>query len=61
VSVIALIIALGETGYAAIKLPANKQLKSGAVTTKKIARNPVTSANTANSTSTANLAREAGL
>jgi hypothetical protein len=46
--VIALIIALGGTGYAAIGLPAssveNKQLKNGAVTTKRIARNAVTSA-----------------
>lgn len=50
VSVIAPIMALGGTGYAAITLHANsvgnkhKQLKNGAVATKKIARNAVTSA-----------------
>src|SRR5919198_1267152 len=40
VSIIALIVALGGTGYAAIKLPANsvgaKQLKKNAVVSKKV-------------------------
>jgi hypothetical protein len=46
VAVIALIVALGGTGYAAITLPANsvgkKQLKKRAVTAAKIRRNAVT-------------------
>jgi hypothetical protein len=65
VPVMAPIMGLGGTGYAAIRLPANsvenKQLENGAVTMKKIARDAVTSANSANSTNNANLAREAGL
>jgi hypothetical protein len=71
-SVIALIIALGGTGYAATTLPANpvgsRQLKNGAVATKKIARNAVTSAKVkrnsltgADSATTVNLAGEGGL
>jgi hypothetical protein len=46
VAVIALIVALGGTGYAAITLPANsvgkKQLKKGSVWSSKIRRNAVT-------------------
>jgi hypothetical protein len=46
VAVIALIVSLGGTGYAAITLPANsvgkKQLRKWAVTTAKIGRNAVT-------------------
>ena len=46
IAVIALIVALGGTGYAAITLPANsvgnEQLKRRAVTTTKIHRNAVT-------------------
>lgn len=46
VSVIALLVALGGTGYAAFSLPKNsvgsKQLKKGAVTTKKIKNGAVT-------------------
>jgi len=48
VSVIALIVALGGTGYAALKIPkssvGSKQLKNGAVTTKKIKNDAVTGA-----------------
>jgi hypothetical protein len=48
VAYLALFVALGGTGYAAITLPANsvgtKQLKKRAVTGKKIRRNAVTSA-----------------
>jgi hypothetical protein len=47
VSVVALVVALGGTGYAAIVLPANsvgtKQLKRAAVTSTKIAANAVSS------------------
>jgi hypothetical protein len=47
VAVLALVVALGGTGYAAVVLPANsvgaKQLKKKAVTGAKIARNAVTS------------------
>lgn len=47
VSIIALIVALGGTSYAAVNLPANtvgnKQLRNGAVTAPKIARNAVRS------------------
>ena len=64
-SVIALIIALGGTGYAAITPPAksvgSRQLKNGAVATKKIARNADTSTGSANSANTVNLAGEGGL
>jgi hypothetical protein len=46
VAVLALIVALGGTGYAAITLPANsvgkKQLKKGSVWSSKIRRNAVT-------------------
>src|SRR3954452_13724676 len=46
ISVMALIIALGGTGYAAVVLPANsvgsKQLKKNAVSGKKIKKNAVT-------------------
>jgi hypothetical protein len=52
VALIALIVAMGGTGYAAIQLPANsvgtKQLKKKAVTGKKIARNAVTSSRVKN-------------
>jgi hypothetical protein len=55
-------MALGGTGDAAITLHANsvgsKQLKNGAVATKKIARNAVTSTGSANSANTVNLAGE---
>ncbi|HXZ56035.1 MAG TPA: hypothetical protein VEG40_00460 [Gaiellaceae bacterium] len=48
VACIALAVALGGTGYAALKLPANsvgtKQLKKNAVSTKKIQRHAVTGA-----------------
>jgi hypothetical protein len=48
VALLALIIAMGGTGYAAIKLPANsvgtKQLKKKSVTKSKVAANAVTSA-----------------
>jgi hypothetical protein len=47
VAILALVVALGGTGYAAVKLPAGsvgtKQLKKKAVTGAKIARNAVTS------------------
>ena len=46
ISLLALFVALGGTGYAAIVLPANsvgsKQLKKSAVSNKKIAKNAVT-------------------
>jgi hypothetical protein len=46
VSLLALIVALGGTSYAAFKLPKNsvgsKQLKKNAVTTKKIKNGAVT-------------------
>jgi hypothetical protein len=46
VACLALLVALGGTGYAAIKLPANsvgtKQLKRGAVTGVKVKRNALT-------------------
>jgi hypothetical protein len=73
VSEIALIIALGGRGYAAIRLAANsvgnKQLKTGGVLTKKIARNLVTNSKVKRNsltgadirTNNANLAGEAGL
>ena len=48
ISLVALFVALGGTGYAALKLPSNsvgtKQLKSSAVTTGKIHNGAVTSA-----------------
>lgn len=48
ISIIALVVALGGTGYAAITLPRNSvgspQLKSGAVTGAKIKKSSVTSA-----------------
>jgi hypothetical protein len=51
-SVIALFVALGGTGYAAIVLPANsvgkKHIKRNAVTTAKIKRNAVTTAKVKN-------------
>jgi hypothetical protein len=51
-SVIALFVALGGTGYAAIVLPANsvgkKQIKRNAVTAAKIKRNAVTAAKVKN-------------
>ncbi|MCB0870036.1 MAG: hypothetical protein KDB52_04315 [Solirubrobacterales bacterium] len=52
VAVIALIIALGGTSYAAINLPKNsvgsKQLKKGSVTAKKLKKNSVNSAKVKN-------------
>jgi hypothetical protein len=52
--VIALIVALGGTGYAAVTLPAhsvgNKQLKRRAVTTSKIHHNAVTGSKVKNNT-----------
>jgi hypothetical protein len=54
VAVIALIVALGGTGYAAVTLPAhsvgNQQLKRRAVTTSKIHRNAVTGSKVKNNT-----------
>jgi hypothetical protein len=48
VACLALLVALGGTGYAAFKLPAGsvgaKQLKKGAVVNKKLAKNAVTGA-----------------
>ena len=47
ISLIALFVALGGTGYAAIKLPKNsvtsKTIKKGAVTNAKLGKNAVTS------------------
>lgn len=52
VAVVALIVALGGTSYAAIKLPENsvgtKQIKKNAVTVKKIKKNAVRSAKVKN-------------
>jgi hypothetical protein len=52
VSIVALIVALGGTGYAAVVLPANsvgsKQLKKNAVSGKKIKKNAVTGAKVKN-------------
>src|SRR5579884_2506637 len=46
ISLIALIVALGGTGYAALKVPNNsvgsKQIKKGAITTSKLANSAVT-------------------
>ena len=54
VAVLALIVALGGTGYAAVTLPAhsvgNKQLKRRAVTTSKIHHNAVTGSKVENNT-----------
>jgi hypothetical protein len=56
VAVIALIVALGGTGYAAVVLPAHsvgkKQLKRHAVTTNKIHRNAITGSKVKNNTLT---------
>jgi hypothetical protein len=52
VSLVALIVALGGTSYAAFRLPMNsvgtKQLRNGAVTTKKLRTGAVTAAKLAN-------------
>ena len=54
---IALLVALGGTGYAALKVPkgsvGTKQLKKNAVTTKKIANNAVTTSKIADNAVTA--------
>jgi hypothetical protein len=74
VSIIALVVALGGTSYAAFSLPANsvgtKQLKNGAVSTNKIKNHAVTGAKvnvshfptvpSANHANTANFATNAG-
>jgi hypothetical protein len=56
VALLALFVALGGTGYAAIKLPKNsvtsKAIKKGAVTNSKLASNAVTSSKVKNDTLT---------
>jgi len=51
VACLALVVALGGTGYAALRLPANsvgaKQLRKGSVTNKKLAKGAVTAAKVA--------------
>lgn len=57
VSLVALFVALGGTGYAALRLPRNSvgtiQLRNGAVTGSKLANNAVTGAKLRNGTVTA--------
>src|SRR5579875_882487 len=65
ISVIALFVALGGTGYAALKLPKNSvgtpQLKNGAVTSAKLKNGAVTSAKLKNGAVTAGKINPAGL
>ncbi|HXO09269.1 MAG TPA: hypothetical protein VN880_14610 [Solirubrobacteraceae bacterium] len=65
VSVVALVVALGGTSYAAFSLPKNsvgsKQLKKNAVTTSKIKNNAVTTSKIKNGSVTASKINTSGL